>query len=211
MVLASSFLRAAPTPWDNPAGSTPDYSWSGGQNDTGKLSSPIAIPGRFTFTTSYFNATSGNGDPAAANDTFRVNLLANGSKRFSSVEVNVLGDYSLLGPASVHASGLLKVINNVTSAVISVPLSLSPSMLITSGFGLYTGHAKANLPADWRDVVVEFSHNLSALSDVGSTGHIESKSVVADVTVVPLPAAVFAAPAGFAMMLVARRKLFRHR
>jgi len=211
LALYASQLTAAPTPWDVPAGNTPDYSWSNGQNATGKLSSPVIVPGRFTFTTQTYTATSSNGVPAAGSDTFSVHLNANGQKRFSTIEVNVLGDYALLGPASVNATGLLKVINNVTAAVVNVPLVLSPGMPITQGFGLYTGTAKATLPADWRDVIVEFTHDLTAVSSQGSTGHLEAKSVVADVTVVPLPAAVFAAPAGFAVMFVARRKLFRHR
>lgn len=211
LAVFASLLNAAPTPWDTPAGSTPDYGWSQGQNATGKLSSPIIVPGRFIFTTQTFTATSSNGIPAAGSDTFSVHLNANGQKRFSTVEVNVLGDYALLGPASVQASGLLKVINNLTAAVINVPLVVSPGMPITEGFGLYTGTAKATLPGDWKDIVVEFSHDLTSVSDQGTTGHIEAKSVVADVTVVPLPAAVFAAPAGFAMMFAARRKLFRHR
>lgn len=211
VALLSARLMSAPTPWDNPDGSTPDYSWSAGENDTGKLSSPIVTPGRFTFTTQRFTATSANGDPAAGNDTFRVHLQATGSKRFSTIEVNVLGDYALLGPASVQASGLLRIINNLTAAIVSVPLTVSPSMPITAGVGLYAGQAQATLPADWKDVVIEFSHNLSSSSNVGSTGHIEAKSVVADVTVVPLPAAVFAAPAGFGVMLIARRRFLRRR
>jgi hypothetical protein len=211
LVLSTSLLTAAPTPWDAPAGATPDYSWSNGQNATGKLNSPLAVPGRFTFTTQTYTATSSNGVPAASSDTFSVHLNASGQKRFSTIEVNVLGDYALLGPASVNATGLLKVINNVTAAVINVPLVPSPGMPITQGFGIYTGNAKATLPADWKDIIVEFTHDLTAVSSEGSTGHIEAKSVIADVTVVPLPAAVLAAPAGFAMMFVARRKLFRHR
>lgn len=201
---------AAPTPWSNPNGSTPDYSWSNGQNAEGRFGSPNAVPGRFDFFPAGLEATSNGRDQVSVGDTLSFELLANGSKRFGSVKVNLTGDYAILGDgASVSTVGILRVTNLATSAVLTQGLVANPSFPVAAGAGIWSAMAELSLPANWKNVLVEVENTNSAVSSSDSTGLIATKVGQVGVTVVPLPAAVLAAPAGFAVMFWARRRMTR--
>ncbi|HMO25818.1 MAG TPA: hypothetical protein PKB10_06070, partial [Tepidisphaeraceae bacterium] len=49
MFVTSSLVVAAPTPWANPAGSQPGYSYSNGQSENGLFGSPATGPGFCAF------------------------------------------------------------------------------------------------------------------------------------------------------------------
>jgi hypothetical protein len=210
MLVTASLVVAAPTPWADPAGSQPGYSYSNGQSENGLFGSPASGPGFFAFAPSFMNANSSNGMPSAVSDKLSVDLLAEGSKRFGKIGVTVQGDYALLGPASVNVAGTLKLTNLITLAVLTQSVAFAPSFPVFNGVGLFAGSAEINLPTGWSSVMVEFENELTAASQQGGTGFIQTKVGTVDVTVVPLPAAAAMIPAAIPMIWWARRR-FRRR
>lgn len=209
VLVAASTSFAGPSAWSNASGDGQGFTWSNGQNNAGFYASPTELSDGFLFTGANFVANGSNGSSASLDEGFSVRLTADANKRFGKFKLDVFGDFAKLGDATLSASGVLKVTNLASNAVVQQALLLNPASPFAGGFGIFQGAAEVSLPGDWRDVLVQFNHNIAASSTPGATGHVESKLADLEVTVVPLPAATLIAPAAFGLMLWTRRRMMR--
>jgi hypothetical protein len=214
VLVASASAVQAEVAWDVPAGSLTHYDYSHGKTQTGKLGSPIALDGSFQFFPTDMKANSSNGTPSFAGDTASVVLNAVPTRQFSHITASVLGDYSILGVGNINSLGQLRVTNLDTSEVLWSNLVFTPAMPLftqSSATGVFSANTSIAIPASWNNVNIDLDSSLSAFGDNGSTAFIEVKnaSIGVETAVIPLPAAIAAAPLALIVAYRARRKMTR--
>ncbi|MFT3789170.1 MAG: hypothetical protein QM770_23835 [Tepidisphaeraceae bacterium] len=213
---ASTSAFAAPVDWASPSGSQPTFDYQQGQSQTGKFSDGIGLPNGFALFPSNFSAVAPQGQTLSqqVGDTLSVILNAKPNHVIKSITSSLLGDYSILGRGEVDSSGQLRVTNLDTMQVLSSNFTYNglPAATHSSLEGKWDGGTAINLPAGWKNVKVEVDGLVSAYTDsTESTALIDAKvaNVGVETAVVPLPAAVFAAPAALVVAYRARRKMAR--
>lgn len=203
---------AAPVPWSNPNGSTPDFDWSGGFSDNGLFGSPTVVGSTFLFFPANFKAQSTNGVAATVSDRLEFNLLIKNNKKLTGFTVNELGDYQITGTGTVSAGGQL-VLTNLDSGVFTADnLHATPAMPIsgqTAGALTWSGYETVSLlPNGWSFVKVVLNNILDATSGPNSAATIQKKVASAGIEItiiIPEPASLSLLGLG-GLLLVRRRK-----
>jgi hypothetical protein len=193
--------------WSPPAGAQPDFAYHAGQSAAGLLTDPVAVANFFSFFPTAMQLTAVNGSSVSVNDSASVNLLANPGTSIARVSVAAVGDYAMLGSASVNVVGTLTVTNLSTLASLSTSLVVAPLMPVvtdSAASGIFSGLAHLHLPVGWSEVNVEYNLTPSADSQPGGVAFIDVKvAQISATTVVPEPAALLLLPA---WVMMARRR-----
>ncbi len=214
VLVAGTSAVQAEVAWDVPAGSLTHYDYSHGKTQVNKLGSPTALEGSFQFFPTGMKANSSNASASSASDTASVVLNAVPTRQFSHITASVLGDYSILGVGNINSLGQLRVTNLETSQVLWSNLVFTPTMPVftqTSAAGVFSANTSIAIPSSWNNINIELDSSLSAFGDNGSTAFIEVKnaSIGVETAVIPLPAAIAAAPLALFIAYRARRKMTR--
>lgn len=206
-VLGSSAF-ASPVDWSTPAGSQPTFDYSAGQSINGHWGDGVSLPNGFSFFPGGFKAEGSNDSDQQAADTVSVILNAKPNHVFSRISAGLLGDFSILGTGNVDGSGQVRVTNLDTLSMLSQNLSFD-TLPANDGDGEFEGLGEIILPAGWKNVKVEVDGLVSAYGGGNGTSFIEGKvgNIGVETAVVPLPAAIFAAPAAIWIAARARRKM----
>lgn len=193
--------------WSSPAGVQPGFSYNTGESAAGLFADPVAAGNFFSFFPDGMKLVASNGASASATDTASVNLVANPGASFATLSAVVVGDFTLLGPASTDVVGTLTVTNSNTQAVLSTPLTLAPPMptsTATAAAGIFTGMATLALPAGWSSIGVDYVLTPSVGSSPGGTAIVDVKvAQISATTVIPEPTTLVLLPA---LALLARRR-----
>jgi hypothetical protein len=209
-VLGSSAI-ASPVNWATPAGSQPTFDYSAGQSVNGYWGDGVGLPNGFSMFPGGFNAEGSNDNNAQTSDTVSVILNAKPNHVFSRISAGLLGDWSILGGGNVGGSGELRVTNLTTLQTVSAPLTFDtlPHVTQSDAENKFSGLGEIILPAGWNDVKVEVDGLVSAYGSPNGTSFIEGKvgNIGVETAVVPLPAAILAAPAAIWVAARARRKM----
>ncbi len=201
--------------WTSPSGSSTTIDYAGGQTSNGLFtdSSPFVMDDKFLFFPAGFSANSDT--TGHVEDVLSFIVTSKPGKSLKSISTGLSGDWSLLGSGAVDITGVLKITNLSTSSVLTQNLTFSPSMPTADQGGLFNGTGLINLPNGWTNAKVELSTNMDVYpllgidSPTGFTGFAQLKTGDIQITsaAVPLPAALAAAPLGFAVAWVARRRM----
>lgn len=189
--VAITAAHAAPVPWSTPSGSTANFSYSGGQSDKGLFGDPTVSDDGFTFLPANFAAQSVDGVSQITSDRLQVTITAAPGEDIDQITLTELGDYSILGNASVFASGALFATGSgLPLAGVSSKLVTTPGMPVTgTGDGVFSGVASLTFPDGTTQVTLVFNNVLMATSTPGSAAFIQKKTVGLDIDVViPEPA-----------------------
>lgn len=207
VAVVSSSAFAAPVDWSTPAGSQPTFDYSSGQSQLGYWGDGVGLPNGFSFFPSGLKAEGSNMSDQEAGDTVSVILNAKPNHVFSRISAGLLGDYSILGTGNANGKGQVRVTNLDTMSMLSSNLSFN-TLPANDGDGEFKGLGEIVLPAGWKNVKVEVDGLVSAYGGGQGTSFIEGKvgNIGVETAVVPLPAAVFAAPAAIWLAARARRK-----
>lgn len=209
VVALAGVAQASPFPWDVPAGSQSTYDYSNGQSLNGNFGSGVAIPTGFLMFPSNFAANAENGTSASLSDTASVVLTAHSGQQFTSFNASLIGFYSILGDGDVNSTAQLKITNLDTMQVQFSDLTFTPTMPLATGNGVFTAAGTVSVPSGWTNVGLDLDAMVSSNSDDDSTAfiQIENGSIGVETAVIPLPAAVLAAPLAGAIAWRARRKI----
>ena len=209
-----TMAQASSISWSNAAGSTADFSWSDGANDTGLAStSPFVIANVFTFTTSNFKAIALNGSNSTAGDIIHVTLIPAAGKRISSISASFLGDATVAGTGSAGVSATLDAVNHGTSDHVSNVLGVPD---ITTQ-GAFNDNLLLNIPANFGTIDLTLDASVHSTAANGSSALIEMKLLQLGVgtamaaPVVPLPAAVLMSPGAALIAAYASRRMKRQK
>lgn len=188
--------------WTNANGSTGDFMWVGGGSDNGLFGDPTVIGNTFVFFPSMFRAESVDGASHQVIDRLEVELVAQGSFRFTDVVISEFGDFGIVGIGSVTVTGGLFVTDlenlnpNFTPRVADDSLVSLPGSPITSGAGNWTASAGVDLEnwdsgPDWTRIKVVLNNVLIATTEgMGSVAFIEKKVGGISIEIIPTPGAV---------------------
>jgi hypothetical protein len=192
-------------PWSFPSGSQPTFDFNSGQNITGSMGDGVSLPNGFAFFPS-LSSTSSNINFGSDADTTSVVVNAKPGLRVKRVTASLSGDYAVLGEGLADASAQLRVTNLDTLASLAQNLTFT-GIPATSGADVFSGTGLVNLPAGWTNVKIELDSLVNSYAGNG-TATIDAKNanIGVETAVVPLPAAVFAAPIAGLIAYRARRK-----
>ena|GEM_PF-2463971 len=211
LVAFAGVSNAAPVPWNVPAGSQSTYDYSNGQSLNGNFGDGLAIPTGFLFFPSNLAANATNNSSASLSDTASVVLTTHSGQNFTNFTASLVGFYSILGDGDINSTAQLKITNLDTMAVELSALTFTPSMPQAGGTGVFTAVGNVMLPSGWTNVGLDLDASVLANAGEGSSAfiQIENGSIGVETAVIPLPAAVLAAPIAGAIAWRARRKLVR--
>lgn len=212
LLLAAAGSASAQIAWSNPNGSGAFFDWANGQNQTGLFGSPTLVGDTFIFFPSNFVASSANGNPAAATDTFDVDLLVHPGFKFDGISISELGDYSIQGQGSVSAGATMTISDNLNVRNFVDPLVFNPAFPVTSGTNQsWNGQALRDLASaeggtPFLSIHLRVSNELIAISGPGGSAVIRKTVVGVPVAVTVLPEPGVLAMLGMGGLLAARRR-----
>ena len=198
-------VHASPVSWSNSSGTSANFSWSNGANDTGAANDPVISGNTFAFFPS-LKAFTINGADGSAMEVIRVELIPAAGKRISSISADIFGDATAQNGAAGY-SATLDAMNHGTSSHVSN--TLTPPDITTQG--TIADHLDLAVPNGYGKVDVSFALNLHA---TGTNAFNELKILhlnvdTAPINAVPLPAAIVMAPAGALVAGIAKRRMWK--
>jgi hypothetical protein len=200
--------QASSINWSNPSGSFADFSWSGGNNETGLASTdPLTGGNFFVFSTSNFKAIALNGSDSTVGDIIHVTLIPAPGKRIASISANFTGDATVAGTGAAGVAATLTAIKH--GAADQVSNSLAVPDITTQG--AFNHNLMLNIPASFGTIDLTLDASVHSTSVQGSSALIEMKSLNFGVgtvaAAVPLPAAIVMAPGAALVAGIATRRM----
>ena len=193
------------------SGSTATFDYEGG-SDNGLFGQPLVSNGGFVFTPSNFVATASDGGATTTGDRLEITLTADDGQFIQGIDLNEIGDYSILGTGTVNAAGFLFGFyddgDGYAFTPITTQLDTDPDFPFTGTDtqGFWTGEGTLTFPAGTTEVRLVLNNTLQAAATAGSTATIEKKGVGIEIgVIVPEPASLGLLGLG-SLTLIRRRR-----